>query len=339
MTTIARPSTGGKQDCALDDPRDGRRNGGGPGQPVDPRVKALWRFGTSITVFTILGAFFLHFENPWAQPLVALAAAYTLELVLETVNAWSCGKKPRFLGGWKPFAHFLLPAHITALSISLMIYPGANMEFIVFAVVVAVCSKFIFTVSCNGKKRHFMNPSNLGVAVTLIAFAPIVSAVPPYQFTENVAHNALAALIPLGIIGAGTMINAKLTKKTWLIVGWLGGFVLQALIRTAFFDGILLAALFPMTGLVFWVYTNYMITDPGTTPVKPRNQAIFGFSVAIVYGLLVINHVVFGLFIALSIVCLIRGLILAWPNWQDRLRRLRPAPAALGDPARDGVAP
>jgi hypothetical protein len=345
MSTIEKPrsSTDQTQDCALDDPREAQLNGGsGSGGPpaVDPRIKALWRFGTSITIFTVVGAFLLHFENSWLQPVVALATSYTLELGLETLNAWSCGKTPRYRGGWKPLAHFLLPAHITALSISLMLYPGTNLEFIVFAVAVAACSKFIFTVKCNGKKRHFMNPSNLGVAVTLLAFPWIVSAAPPYQYTENVAHTALAALIPLGIIGAGTMINAKLTKKTPLILGWLAGFVLQAGIRSVFFDGIFLSALFPMTGLVFWVYTNYMITDPGTTPVKPRNQAVFGFSVAIVYGILVINHVVFGLFFALSIVCLLRGLVLAAPAWRDALRRVtaRPSPVAVAEPARDGVA-
>ena len=46
----------------------------------------------------------------------------------------------------------------------------------------------------------------------------------------------------------------------------------------------------PLTGLVFWLYTNYMITDPGTTPVKPRNQVIFGAAVGIAYGVLVVAH-------------------------------------------------
>jgi enediyne biosynthesis protein E5 len=53
-----------------------------------------------------------------------------------------------------------------------------------------------------------------------------------------------------------------------------------------------------------------MIPDPATTPLDPRRQAAFGFSVAIVYGILQALHIVFGLFYALLAVCAIRGLSL-----------------------------
>ena len=54
-----------------------------------------------------------------------------------------------------------------------------------------------------------------------------------------------------------------------------------------------------------------MITDPGTTPVRPWRQAAFGAAAAAIYGLLVYLHVVFGLFFCLVIVCALRGAGLA----------------------------
>ncbi|HEX4613501.1 MAG TPA: hypothetical protein VH092_35290, partial [Urbifossiella sp.] len=58
----------------------------------------------------------------------------------------------------------------------------------------------------------------------------------------------------------------------------------------------------------FILFTFYMVTDPATTPDRPRAQIAFGASVALVYSLLLANHVVFGLFAALVIVCVARGL-------------------------------
>src|SRR4029079_5227575 len=68
--------------------------------------------------------------------------------------------------------------------------------------------------------------------------------------------------------------------------------------------------LMPMTSAAFIIFTLYMIPDPATTPLHPKRQVFFGFSVAIVYGTLQMLHVVFGLFFALLIVCAIRGLSL-----------------------------
>jgi hypothetical protein len=67
-----------------------------------------------------------------------------------------------------------------------------------------------------------------------------------------------------------------------------------------------------------------MITDPGTTPSKPRAQFIFGSSVAVVYAILMQFNIVYTLFFATSIVCAGRGL--GW--WAAYLRRRRREAAA-----------
>jgi hypothetical protein len=104
------------------------------------------------------------------------------------------------------------------------------------------------------------------------------------------------------------MLNAKLTGKGPLILAWTGAFALQAVVRSLLFGTPIAAALLPMTGLVFVLYTNYMITDPGTTPIARRSQVAFGVATAAAYGVLVSFHIVFGLFFALTIVSACRGL-------------------------------
>lgn len=280
--------------------------------PVDKRIKALRRFAASITVFTVLGAFVLGFEDSWAQPVAALATAYLLDLALETVDAVLNGRRVRFAGGVHALVDFLLPAHITGLSIALLLYPNERLGPIVFATTVAVASKLLFQAPVAGRRRHFLNPSNFGIAVTLVVF-PWVGIAPPYHFTENVS-DALDWAIPAGVLVFGTMLNARLTGKMPLIGAWVGGFALQAAVRSLVFDTPLVAGLLPLTGFAVVLFTNYMITDPGTTPVRPRNQAAFGLATAAVYGLLVSFHVVFGLFFALAIVSALRGAAL-WALW------------------------
>jgi nitrate reductase alpha subunit len=62
-----------------------------------------------------------------------------------------------------------------------------------------------------------------------------------------------------------------------------------------------------MTGVAFLLFTNYMITDPGTTPSKGRAQFIFGGAVAGVYAVLMQANIVYTLFFAVVIVCGLRG--------------------------------
>src|SRR6185436_18690049 len=132
------------------------------------------------------------------------------------------------------------------------------------------------------------------------------SIAPPYHFTEHL--NDAGSWILVGIIlASGTMLNAMLTNRMWLIAGWLSFFALQAVVRGVLFGTAIPGALAVMTGVAFVLYTNYMVTDPGTTPSKPASQFAFGAGVALFYGLFMVAHIAYGLFFATAIVCLIRG--------------------------------
>lgn len=78
------------------------------------RLAGLRRFAIAITFLNILGHTVLGFEQSWAQPLVALATGYSVELLLESVDARVNGFKPRYLGSIGQFIDFLLSAHITS---------------------------------------------------------------------------------------------------------------------------------------------------------------------------------------------------------------------------------
>ena len=281
----------------------------------DLRLPALRRFAAAITVLTLLGHSLLGFEPSYASVFVSLGVSYTVELVLETVSAWSTQRVPRYHGGLLPMVNFLLSPHITGLAIAMLLYSNENLLPIAFAAAVANGSKYIFNVTTERGARHFFNPSNTGISMTLLAF-PWVGIAPPYQFSENITgYGDWGFVVFICILG--TFLNARFTKRMPLIAAWLVGFFIQAWLRNGYFDTSIVAALNPMTGLAFLLFNFYMVSDPGTTPFKTRDQIIFGSSVALVYALLVMLHVVFGLFFSLFIVCSLRGAYLYYLAWAN----------------------
>ncbi len=272
------------------------------------RLGGLRRFAVAITILNILGHTVLGFEQSWAQPLVALATAYGLELALEKINAWCEGRAPAYAGGARKFIDFMLPAHISALAVGMLLYANDRLWVVAFATAVAIGSKSLFRAPVGNGTRHFFNPSNFGITLTLLLFS-WVGIAPPYQFTENLDRIGDWAL-PAIIIASGSFLNARFTKRWPLIAAWLTVFVAQAAIRSVVFDAPLASGLLPMTGLAFILFTFYMVTDPATTPFGKWSQIAFGGGVAAVYGLLLTTHIVFGLFFALTIVSTVRGVSL-----------------------------
>jgi hypothetical protein len=305
----------------------------GPGS----RLPALRRFAFAITVLNVLGHTVLGFEQSWAQPIVALATAYGVELLLEAIGAWSERRAPQFRGGWRPLLDFLLPAHITALAVAMLLYANDRLWVFAFAAALGVASKTLIRVPVGaGRVRHCLNPSNTGIALTLLLF-PWVGIAPPYQFTENLSGIG-DWLLPAVIVLSGTFLNTRFTGRVPLILAWLGGFLLQAAARSLIQGTPLAAAVLPMTGVAFLLFTFYMVSDPATTPTGTLPQIAFGGAAAAAYGILTASHVVFGLFFSLLIVCSIRGLglvLLAAVRSPGPLRVDRPIPV----PARMAIAP
>src|SRR5262245_28552055 len=125
--------------------------------PEEARLGALKRFAVAITVLNLLGHTVLGFEVSVVQLLACALTGYVVETILETIGAWSESRAPRFVGGrLAGFIIFLLPAHITALATSMMLFSGDAVMPLIFGVTIGIASKAIFTVTIDGKRRHFL---------------------------------------------------------------------------------------------------------------------------------------------------------------------------------------
>ena len=215
-------------------------------------------------------------------------------------------RRPRFAGGWSRWWISCCPPHISGLAVAMLLYFNDRLWVVAFATAVAIASKTLFRVPVGAATRHVFNPSNFGIVATLLLFPGSVGLVQPWQFTEELPGHLDWALFAV-ICTLGTYLNGRFTRRLPLIAAWVGGFVLQAALRSLVFHTSLPASLAPMTGLAFVLFTFYMAPDPATTPGHPRAQVAFGAGIATVYGLLMAFHVVFALFVSLTLVCAARG--------------------------------
>jgi len=273
------------------------------------RLFALWYFTTLMIVWNILGHTRLGFEQSWATPFVAVVTAILVSMFLDWVDARANRRELRFTKSFGDFLNFLPACLIPAFACAMLLYPNERLWPVIFAVTLSIASKLILRAPvAPGRTQHIFNPSNFGVAATLLLF-PAVSFAPPYHFTENITA-LWDWLIPMIVLITGLIVHGVFTGRLPLVGAWIGGFVLQAVVRAKLFGTPFFVPLMPMTSAAFIIFTLYMIPDPATTPLKAWRQALFGFSIAMVYGTLQMLHIIFGLFFALLIVCAIRGLFL-----------------------------
>ena len=276
------------------------------------RLFALWYFTALMILWNVIGHTVLGFEQSWATPLTAIATAIVVSMFLDWVDARANNRELRFVGSLGNFLNFLPACLIPGFACGMLLYANERLWPMVFAVVLSIGSKLIFRAPVgNGHTQHVFNPSNFGVGATLLLF-PDVSFAPPYHFTETIT-GLWDWGVPLIVLLTGIIVHGLLTGRLPLVGAWVGGFILQGLIRAKLFGAPFFVPLMPMTSAAFIVFTLYMIPDPATTPLKPARQALFGFSVAMLYAISQVLHIVFGLFFALLAVCAIRGLSLhAW---------------------------
>ncbi|GAA3116108.1 enediyne biosynthesis protein UnbU [Streptosporangium carneum] len=292
---------------------------------------ALRRLAATVTGTTVLGHCLLGFEQPFLAPFVGALTGVTAELALETADAWAVGRPPRYLGGrLGRTVDFLLPSYVDGLLCAMLLYGQAHLTPVALAVLIGVGGRYALRVrpsartgpraprASHGSRSGtggdapgvpYMNPVALGVAVVPLLF-PWVGVVPPHQFTAWVS-GPFDVIVPLAVLALGLRAHAGPGGRLPLILGWAGGFVLQGLVRGAPGDVPTIGALLPMTGVLFVLYTCFVLPDLGTTPLAPRHQVVFGLTAAAVYGLLAGSHADFALPLCVVVVCACRGALLA----------------------------
>lgn len=302
-----------------------------PNKNPNLRLFALWYFTILMIVWNILGHTILGFEQSHAAVVVAIGTAIFAQLFLEWVDAKARNREVRFAGSWTNLLNSLPAALIPGFACGMLLYPNDRLWPIIFAVVLSIGSKVLIRAPVGeGRTQHIFNPSNFGVAVTLVLF-PEVGFAPPYQFTENIT-GVWNWILPIFVLFTGIIIHGFFTGRLPLVAAWVIGFALQGEIRALIYGSPPLVPLMPMTSAAFVVFTLYMVPDPATTPLKPWRQAAFGFSVAMVYGAIQMLHLVFGLFFALVAVCAVRGLSLHMYHAFKSPRRAPPDPLTQSPP-------
>jgi hypothetical protein len=299
------------------------------------RLFALWYFTTLMTVWNVVGHTVLGFEQSWATPITAVVTAIAVSMLLEWVDARANNREIRFAGSVGSFINFLPACLIPGFACGMLLYANERLWPLIFAVVLSIGSKVILRAPVgNGHTQHIFNPSNLGVAATLVLF-PDVGFAPPYHFTENIT-GLWDWIVPMIVLISGIIIHGLFTGRLPLVGAWIVAFMLQGIVRANIFGTPFFVPLMPMTSAAFIVFTLYMIPDPATTPLNPWRQVFFGVAVAFIYAFIQIAHLVFGLFFALVAVCAIRGLSLhVWAWWrksQGAPRSLDPNPGPVAVP-------
>jgi hypothetical protein len=273
------------------------------------RFFALWYFTSLLIFWNILGHTVLRFEQSHAQVLAGLTTAISVQFLLEWVDARAHKRPVRFGGGWKNLLNFLPPAIIPGLAVPMLLLASNLLWPVVFAATLAIASKVLIRVPVgDGRWQHLFNPSNFGLTVTYLLF-PWVAVAPGYHFTGNLVGWSNWA-IPGVVLVTGIIVHAKFTGRLPLVLAWLVGFAIQAGLRIWWFSLPWPVPFVPFTSAALIIFTLYMIPDPATTPLAKVPQVLFGLSVALVFGLLLVNHVVYTLFLSLCLVSIGRGLIL-----------------------------
>ena len=150
------------------------------------RLLALWYFTALMIVWNILGHTILGFEQSHAAVFVGIGTAIFMQFFLEWVDATARNREVRWAGSWANFFNALPAALIPGFACSMLLYPNERLWPIIFAVVLSIGSKVLLRAPVGGgRTQHIFNPSNIGVAMTLVLF-PEVGFAPPYQFTENI---------------------------------------------------------------------------------------------------------------------------------------------------------
>jgi hypothetical protein len=278
-----------------------------PKKKRDPRI-GLRTSATFATIFTILGHTVLGFEQPVAQVFVALGAGYACAFFFEWVDARANGVPPAFAGGgWRKVVDFLLPAHMTSITMSFLLYFNQRLWIMALSVALALGSKYVLRVRTNGRLQHFMNPSNFGISIVLIAYQ--WTGVLPWAFTIDI-FGVWDWLLPLIIVLLGFRLNLLFTGRLPTVFTWLGMFILLGIVRAWIVNTPIAAELVVLTGIPMVLFTLYMITDPQTSPSRLRSQIMFGAGIAFAYHVLLMMHVQYMMFYSVAAVCAIRGLCL-----------------------------
>ncbi len=222
-----------------------------------------WKVAALLTFYLVLGVTFLGFSrNPWQMLMVV-----GLGMVLDVL----------FTGFFKGVKIFPLSAMISCLSLSILLNYTLGFQWIWIPVFVTIGAKHLLIY----KGRHIYNPSLFGICFCLLFGGTYITLSPSYQW-YGAAESAYAA--GFFIITGALFLFAFKIRRNWLIFSFLFFFMLQTLFRAIILQHVIPPSTLFLSSLVtpsFYLFTFYMITDPGTSPKGKWEQIGIGFLIAL----------------------------------------------------------
>lgn len=234
----------------------------------DPRIMVA----AAQTLWTVLGQTTYYFNRDPLQLTAAIGTAVILDFVLTLVVLRQLT--------------IPLSAYLTGLSIGILL---ESWDWRMFAVASAwgVLSKYLI----HDGKRHFFNPSNFGLVVTLLLCPSIASIAPGSQWGADYR-------VAVVILGLGLLMMRRLNRLD-LALAWISGYVFMACLRTALGQGGFVFSLGPMTGAEFALFTFVMLPDPKASPPTRGWRIVWGLSIAVLDGILRYLEIRYSVFYAL----------------------------------------
>ena len=220
-----------------------------------------------VTSILIAGNFGFGVLESMPKTLLAIAAAFAAEIVLGKLMT---GKIPH-----------LASAYITGISVGILIRSPFYWPY-ALASVISITSKYVI----RAKGRHIWNPSNFGIAVTLVLAADYMATL-SIQWGNN--------LYPMLVIWAvGSFIIYRL-KRFHICLTYILSFIAFSFVRSLFTGHDFWAEAAPITGPMYQLFIFFMITDPKTTVLTKRGQMLTAFFVAAVEAALRLTGTFFAI--------------------------------------------
>lgn len=222
----------------------------------------------------------------WEMTALAIVVAIGAELVMGRVT----------YGVWPS----PVSAYISGISAGILVRSPFWWPYALTSLI-SIASKYVLRY----RGRHLWNPTNFGVSVAAF-LAPATVTVLSIQWGNVVAPMAVIWLLGLVIVWRVGRLHVS--------VAYVVSFVAFSTVRAWATGTPWLAAVAPITGPMYQLFTFFMVTDPKTTVRSTWGQVVVVVVIALIEALLRLAEVVYAPLYALFLVGPVALLIEAWAN-------------------------
>ncbi|HLJ56638.1 MAG TPA: RnfABCDGE type electron transport complex subunit D [Chthonomonadaceae bacterium] len=215
-----------------------------------------------ITMILLAGQLRFHYLESWHATALAITTSIVTDAILGRI----------FTGKWPHLAS----AYITGISVGILVRSNELWPFALCSAI-SITSKYVI----RWRGRHLWNPSNFGICMMLLLARDTVATL-GIQWGND--------LLPMVVVWiVGSMIIWRI-KRFHITATYVVSFFAFAFLRSAITHDPWQSEVAAITGPMYQLYIFFMITDPKSTVMTKRGQAIVAFLVAAVECCLRLVH-------------------------------------------------